>query len=386
MNKKFFLYGMIALLGASLFFLGCPTDSDDDDKTSEKSAAEKAGEALGEGVSVDGDNVTLTADKTLSAAFTIDADVTLTVSAGKTLTVPTGLTLTVNGTLTGVNTSKIVVEGSGTVTGSGLNFFNAVGGVLTSVTAGVYDWDAAFGEKVGGVAPGGWKQTEVAGYSLKETEGGADKDKPTESGIYIDSVTKDADGKVTITLKGTFDGKYITKIDSTTPTNGARWTEWEAEAGGDGLWGNGTGGSDDTYGPVNISGFFTQDLQKVAINIKPYPALTIYTTAAFGSGALTAPVAWDVVGGTNVYIPVGQDSEANRQKWKLYERFDDGENFGILLNKGSTSRIVKLDIDQYTGTTGSYTAAVSDKDILEVEIHYTDVSFPDEVIEPIEEP
>jgi hypothetical protein len=31
MKKKFLLVGMAALLGASLFFLGCPADSDDDD-------------------------------------------------------------------------------------------------------------------------------------------------------------------------------------------------------------------------------------------------------------------------------------------------------------------------------------------------------------------
>jgi hypothetical protein len=206
---------MIALLGASLFFLGCPTDSDDDDKTPEKTAAQKVGEAFGDGVEVDGTNVKLTADKTLSASTEILSDVTLKVPAGKTLTVPTGLTLTVNGTLSGeagngdtTAASKIVAEGSGTVTGSGLNFFDAAGDSLSSpVAAGVYVWDAS----ADGDETAGWKQQAQAQVTFSTGEGGSVVDPisvaaggtislpaaPTKTGVVFGGWFTSADGEGT---------------------------------------------------------------------------------------------------------------------------------------------------------------------------------------------
>jgi hypothetical protein len=154
MNKKFFLFGMIALLGASLFFLGCPTDSDGGGNTTDnRSAAEKVKDAFDGKATVSGDVVTLTGPGTV----TVD---TVTIGAGVTLKVPAGVTLAITGTLSGeagsseTVASKIVVEGNGTVTGSGLNFFDADGDSLTSpVAAGVYDWNA----DADGDGTAGWK-------------------------------------------------------------------------------------------------------------------------------------------------------------------------------------------------------------------------------------
>jgi hypothetical protein len=483
MNKKFFLFGMIALLGASLFFLGCPTDSDDDDKTPEKTAAEKAaevGDAFGDEAEVDGAVVKLTADKTLSAAVTIPSDVTLAVTAGKTLTVATGGSLTVNGTLSGGAGAKIVVEGSGTITGG--SFFDASGTALEAVTAGVYYWNA----DAGGEGTAGWKllksgtvgnvtvsntdgtatvaakdvvvsivndtfvaidaetvladwitnlpagltakaKTAVeagdttvtitvsgtstvlsgaalaitipagklagnaaitvtpnadatfaivianvaAGYSLRETEGGATAETETASGISIESALKDADGKVTIKLSGTFGGKYVSTISSSTITTGSKW---ESD-----LWGTGvSGGTDGTYGAVNIRGLFTASLDDVAIQIKPYPGIVFYTAAHSSGAELLAPVRAANADDQTQNLYIERTEEALCQKWKLYtSSFATTANFGILLNKESTDRIVKLDIDQYAPPAEGNGAYDKVSDILSVTIDYSDVDFPD---------
>jgi hypothetical protein len=175
MNKKFFLFGMIALLGASVFFLGCPTDSDGGDNTPEKSAAQKVGEAFGDGVEVDGTNVKLTADKTLSTAVTIPEGVTLNIAAFKLTTGGEGI-LVLEGNLAGQNGAKIVVGAFGKVRSKADVFFLVDGtgvtpegdAVLADVPAGVYDWNA----DVDGEDTAGWKQQAQSGTVANVTVSG----------------------------------------------------------------------------------------------------------------------------------------------------------------------------------------------------------------------
>jgi hypothetical protein len=104
-NKKFFL-GMAVLLGVSLFFLGCPSDTDDGggsttgggDETA--TDADKLKEALGGDATIDADGkVVLSKNVVLAQAVEVGADAVLVVPENVKLTVAAGGTLTVNGTV-----------------------------------------------------------------------------------------------------------------------------------------------------------------------------------------------------------------------------------------------------------------------------------------------
>jgi hypothetical protein len=175
--KKKFLFGMIALLSISLFFLGCPTEADDDNttntpaippyiedntnKTPQQGAktAKEVLQGLGFTVTDNGlGTITITAapaSGVISQPIAIPQGVTLVVNAtpiratqpinvgyGGTLEVVNGNTLTVdnlvsNGDL--VILGGLVVTGPSTVAGVALNYLPPLtplgsGGVLTVAT------------------------------------------------------------------------------------------------------------------------------------------------------------------------------------------------------------------------------------------------------------
>jgi hypothetical protein len=125
MSKKFFIIGLTALLGVSLFLTGCPTDADDYSGNWYDGLVSPA----------------LTGIVLVKKDLTVPAGETLAVSGG-TLKVASGVTLTVNGVLTvsapgtfaGTDgTSRLVVPANAAVTG------------VSGVTAGkTYLWNAGW--------------------------------------------------------------------------------------------------------------------------------------------------------------------------------------------------------------------------------------------------
>jgi cytoskeletal protein CcmA (bactofilin family) len=165
--KKKFIFGMIALLSVSLFFLGCPTEASDDDTSgapflppdeggSPPSSADQAKAlaqtltSLGLTVTLSGSTLTIVGSESLNKPLIVPAGVTLaaqvgetltvealiTVAAGATLSVPAGATLTVDGTNNGEltvagtlsNPGTLTVDGPLTVTGT---ITNAGTGTIT---------------------------------------------------------------------------------------------------------------------------------------------------------------------------------------------------------------------------------------------------------------
>jgi hypothetical protein len=382
MKKKFFL-GMAVLLGASLFFFGCPADPDDDDSTPVGPEQSLVNDLGGNGTIGDG-VVTLKADQEITGSVTIPADLTLKVPTDTVLTVKQSGTLAVKGGLTGepggnsADAAQIVVQGTVTVTGT-KNFYSEAGVVLDSVAAGVYDWDASFGEAVGG-----WKQTKLDvadSYALKENEDGTKDDDPVGYGITIVSALKDtATEEVTITLAGKFDPKYITAVGSSNSVKtGKNWDDRKVGEGA--VWGApANGAAEGVYGGVNIEGFFNEALSNVSIHIKPYPALVYYGATVDSPTALTGPVKWNEEAPLYSNLVIAKDETA-REKWKLYQSFADGDNFAVLLYSEAAQKIVTLDIEQTTQGEGQ---TVTFTPIVKVTIDYEAVTFPTdpEVAEP----
>jgi hypothetical protein len=175
--KKRFIFGMIALLSVSLFFLGCPTDANDDtastsflppDEGGTRPSPAAQGKALAAaltaaGVSVKDDGnggLTIDADTTLDTPVSVPAGVNLAVDPGVTLTVDAPLTVSSGGTLSVKNATlavneTITVEGTFAVDGANAIDIQAGGGIEVT---GTYNLAAnAGGNNLGTVTigPGG---------------------------------------------------------------------------------------------------------------------------------------------------------------------------------------------------------------------------------------
>jgi hypothetical protein len=371
--KKFF-YGMVAL-SVSLFFLGCPTDSDDDPVEPTKSAAETFAEAadLAGKVDVAGNVVTLKADVQIAGTVEIPTGVTLKVPKDKTLTVAADGRLTVTGTLEGAVdeadpnvAAKIVVKGATSVTVGANVFYSATGASVTTVAVGTYIWDA----DADGKDASGWKELQsVSSYSLvaSEATGAAAVAAGT---ISIDSALKNTStGAVTIKLSGTFDARSVyTAKDGSADVKGANW---DADCWQDGSVSTPKAGN---YSGVYIKGLFPNALtENIAIEFKPYPGLVFYTdgkasSPTFSATALEAPTT-----GNHLYL-------AGLQRWRLYQAAANlsesaGVNFGLLLYSGAAEKTVKLHVEQ----AASYDVTAKRTDVLTVIVDYSDVVFPDAV-------
>jgi hypothetical protein len=104
---------LIALLGVSLFILGCDDSSDDSTQAAENAAKELSEKTDFNGkVDVTDATVTVKASTaiTITEAFTVGGGVTLVVPATATLTVPAGKPATIDGTLIiGAGAEKVTV-------------------------------------------------------------------------------------------------------------------------------------------------------------------------------------------------------------------------------------------------------------------------------------
>jgi hypothetical protein len=367
MEKKFFTGMAVLLLGASLFFLGCGGDDEEEVVTPAPSAAETLVNDLGGAAKAEanGNAVTLKDNVELAKEVTIPTDVTLTVQADKTLTVGANGSLVITGTLAGEPASgsaaaaKVVVKGS--VTGTGGTNFYAAGTALAAVAAGVYAWDA----DADGDGTAGWKQTVLdvtATYTLKENDVAGAGD--AQSGVSVASATKDtATNEVTITLTGEFKANYVYTVQSGDDVQGYSWI------GSD--WGD-VGASADAgkYAAVYIDGIFPETLTDVAFNIKPYPALVYYKGAGLHTDPLESPVAYaDWPNDSALYVNANDDSK--NQKWRLYSTFT-AQPAGVLLFSGGTTKRITLDIDQYNG---HVSASQKTGDLQTVTIDYSAVTF-----------
>jgi hypothetical protein len=155
MHKKF-TFGLIALLGVSLFILGCDDRSDESTQAAEQAAEALAKKDTFQGkVDVDGATVTLKPGQniTIAEAITVEDGVKLVVPAGGTLTVGAGGslavagslevpgTVTVNTTVTLAAGKTIKVTGQGKVTlGSNLEL---VAGTFTGQGTNGVKFDGA---------------------------------------------------------------------------------------------------------------------------------------------------------------------------------------------------------------------------------------------------
>jgi hypothetical protein len=119
MHKKF-TFGLIALLGVSLFILGCDDSSDDAGPSDAEKAATTLAEALGAGAAVDGTdstkvNVTVN-PPSIDKSVPVGAGVKLDIAAGVDLTVGQGGTLVIDATAVISGTGVIKTSGDGTIT------------------------------------------------------------------------------------------------------------------------------------------------------------------------------------------------------------------------------------------------------------------------------
>ncbi|MDR1230048.1 MAG: hypothetical protein LBK61_01465 [Spirochaetaceae bacterium] len=369
MEKKFFT-GMAVLLIASLFFLGCPTDNDDDtDDGTTPDATDNWYDGLGSSLSEAADGtVTLTAtDTTLTTAVIVPKDKTVVVDSGKTLSIGSGGSLA--GTVASGSTAAAAVVIKGTVTG-GENFY-AAGTALAAnaIAAGVYAWDAA----AGGGSTAGWKQTALAltGYSLKEN--GVVDAAVAASGVTLDSVLKDnATGVVTVKLGGKFKPEYLYYGDGKNATAAKAGTKWNT-----GAWGPAKPETSKPkagqYGAVYIQGFGA--LSNVAIEtINPgFVFYTGITPIPLSDAKLDAPKQNNTF--PNIYL-----NGDNSQRWVIHASLAANKALGIMLFSGAATgnKKVTLDFDQYSGPeTGAtkVTTGADGGDILDVVIDYSDVDF-----------
>ncbi|MDR1231417.1 MAG: hypothetical protein LBK61_08455 [Spirochaetaceae bacterium] len=205
MKKKFFT-GMAVLLIASLFFLGCPTDSgDDDDGVNDPVLSGTA--ALGTGATVKGVAVVFVGSETgADLDHAVTGTVVVAASALSNAALSTAFTAADSGT------SKAVYVAPGSVGTYSETIFDAAAEYAdaTALAAG-----GVFFVKVtsqDGSTAKWYKVTVLEAvsnvYSLKTTEGPAALP-DTGSGLEILSAGKDASGAVTIRLGGTLDSSYV---------------------------------------------------------------------------------------------------------------------------------------------------------------------------------
>ncbi|MDR1468620.1 MAG: hypothetical protein LBT00_04940 [Spirochaetaceae bacterium] len=116
MTKKFFIIGLTALLGVSLFLTGCPTDADDTDGLSE---AEKATNELANTGVLNGKATASGTTVTLKEGVDLEDAEPFVIPAGVTLAVPDGIILSVDSTAELTVTGALTVEGTLTIPQSG---------------------------------------------------------------------------------------------------------------------------------------------------------------------------------------------------------------------------------------------------------------------------
>jgi hypothetical protein len=114
MDKKF-TFGLIALLGVSLFILGCDDSSDDSTEAAEQAATELAAEFGEDEAKADGTTVTLQKPATITKPISVEVGVTLNIGTHD-LTVDTRGVLTIKTGAIIAGTGKIITDNTGTIT------------------------------------------------------------------------------------------------------------------------------------------------------------------------------------------------------------------------------------------------------------------------------
>jgi hypothetical protein len=352
-NKKFLFIGMAVLLSASLFFLGCDTGGDEE--TTEKSGStvtdQNAVRVRGVAVSWGTD----AAKNGASFATAVEGTVTILSSATGESSFAGAEKATVKATL--VNTAPTddsTLDGAFTPS-------TAIG------TAGTYYLYLQVTAENGTVK---WFKITVtvledvkAAYTLMDSAGD-NITTETSSGIEIDTAGKDATGKVTITLKGTFDEAYLYRADGTTYDESKKGDKFQNAN----YWlGEGGSPKSGVYSAVNIKGLVPSGGFTNAAVKRIEPGLVFYTGKSdLATEDLTVPVS---TSSYNVYLPTDGSVP---YKWKVSGAWQADAVWGFLLYDapGVTNKTVTLEIiGNYDADTGTTPDQI-------VEIDYSAVIFP----------
>jgi hypothetical protein len=341
---KFTIVGMAALLGASLFFLGCPTDGDDPveptfSSTTNNSVANDAATLgfVGTSVSSSDEDVATAA---IGGAGTADAGrIVITSKAAGTATITVYQT---------GDTEKYF--------GAKLPVTVAADGAITINSAGIVRGETST----------------ATAYTLKDTHTGESAD---GSGLSIAYQRKGASNKVYIKLGGTVEPSYTYKAEPNTGTNGATKNDVAgANWNGDDAW-YGEDEEDDldppdgVYAGVYLCGLIPAGSTNTAIR-QENQALRFYTSW-WSSNQLdtlpTGPKAAD----PSVYIPsVASETPV---RWRVYGGpFSADDTLGFLMQSNAAEKQFKIDVDQYDAATDG---ASKTGDIIEVVVDYSAVHF-----------
>jgi hypothetical protein len=335
MTKKFFLIVMAALVSASLFFLGCPTDSGDGD----------------------GDNDPVFSSKTNSVTENPTSDLGL-VGNEVVSSNPAVATATVG---TGSDAGKVVITsvGAGTATitvfqtGDTEKYFGAK--IPVTVAA---DGTITIGTIVKGEPSTSQSYTLNDNWTNTVTANG--------SGLSIDYQRKGtASNKVYIKLSGAIGTAYQTAVTSALVTNGGKWST--------AAWTNGsTSSAAGRYAGVYLRGLFPADgLANIAVK-QTNDAFRFYTGAG---GLLTEKPQAPTANAVNIWVP--STTSAQPIKWKFYDSLPQTETWGVIMWSNAQNKAPEMIFEKYDGTANTSQPIGTNSHFATVIVDYSAVVFSD---------
>jgi hypothetical protein len=372
-NKKF-LVVMAVLLGASLFFIGCSTDSDDDDPVLSGNAS--LGTAAGQAV-VKGVNVVFTGTET-GAAFGTAVTGTAVVAANKFA----DATLTTTFTAVESGSSKAVHVAAASAAAYTEADFNTAAAYANAAIA-VEDVFFVKVTSQDGSNVKWYKITvleDVFGtYALETDEESSITD--AASGLTILSATKDASGAVTIWLGGTLAPSYVY-----TSNNGATQypaTDPAVDFKGNEFW-IGTPitatPAAGKYSNAFIHGLFSglsPSNGKIIAVKQTNQALRFMTSASSGvnTSALLGPKTGNHEEGGATSIQA--DTSISPIRWRVYQSsyIDSDLTWGFLISDGTLApKTATFELAEWSGFVNNGTA-VSNGYTATITVDYSAVDF-----------
>jgi hypothetical protein len=373
MNKKFFT-GMVVLLSASLFFVGC--GGDDDDGVNDPVLSSNA--ALGTGAVVK--DVSVVFGTGTGATFADAVTGTVVVAAGALNN--SALSTTFTAADSGSAKAVYVVPGSvGTYTEATFDAATAYADATALAAGGVFFVKVT--SQNGSTAK--WYKITVLEavpdnvYSLKTTEGPAALAE-TGSGLEILSAGKDASGAVTIRLGGTLASSYVYSAASNTAYPAADpVAHFDAKY----FWIGATGTVSPVagkYANVFVQGLFsglaTSNTKIIAIK-QTNQTLRFFSGVTGNSSYVTDPLNGPKMADHNGanYIPA--DPSISPVRWRVYNTgvIQPAEIWGFLIYDGAlTPKTATFEITERANFTND-AALASNPFTATVIVDYSAVDF-----------